>query len=107
MKSLLRTAAAATEVLISVACPTCSCEAAGNAEETIAVAGDTGPLAVRSPVHRDERIRTSQNGLGEFLFRDGTKFAVGGNSSVVVVSGSLWVSERMPLAAVCSPLLRT
>ena len=48
------------------------------------VAGDTGPLAVRSPVHRDERIRTSQNGLGEFLFRDGTKFAVGGNSSVVI-----------------------
>ena len=28
--------------------------------------------------------RTSQSGLGEFTFRDGTKFAVGGNSSVVI-----------------------
>ena len=49
-----------------------------------AVTGGTGPLAIRSPVHRDERITTSQSGLGEFTFRDGTKFAVGGNSSVVI-----------------------
>ncbi len=49
-----------------------------------AVTGGSGPLAIRSPVHRDERITTSQSGLGEFTFRDGTKFAVGGNSSVVI-----------------------
>ena len=49
-----------------------------------AVRGDAGPLAIRSPVYRDERITTSQSGLGEFTFRDGTKFAVGGNSSVVI-----------------------
>ena len=49
-----------------------------------AVTGGTGPLAIKSPVHRDERITTSQSGLGEFTFRDGTKFAVGGNSSVVI-----------------------
>src|SRR5690606_10206507 len=49
-----------------------------------AVTGDAGPLAKRSPVYRDERIRTSRSGLGEFIFRDGTKFAVGGNSSVVI-----------------------
>ena len=49
-----------------------------------AVTGATGPLAIKSPVHRDERISTSQSGLGEFTFRDGTKFAVGGNSSVVI-----------------------
>ena len=48
------------------------------------VTGDGGTLATRSPVHRDERIRTSSNGLGEFLFKDGTKFAVGGNSSVTI-----------------------
>ncbi|MEP9388845.1 FecR domain-containing protein [Mesorhizobium sp. KR9-304] len=48
------------------------------------VTGDRGTLATRSPVHRDERIRTSSSGLGEFVFRDGTKFAVGGNSSVVI-----------------------
>ena len=46
--------------------------------------GDGQPLAIKAPVHRDERIRTSADGLGEFLFRDGTKFAVGWNSSVVI-----------------------
>jgi hypothetical protein len=49
-----------------------------------AVTGGAGPLAIKSPVHRDERITTSLSGLGEFTFRDGTKFAVGGNSSVVI-----------------------
>ncbi len=48
------------------------------------VTGDGGTLSVRSPVHRDERVRTSSTGLGEFVFRDGTKFAVGWNSSVVI-----------------------
>jgi hypothetical protein len=48
------------------------------------VTGGGGTLAVRSPVHRDERIRTSGTGLGEFVFRDGTKFAIGWNSSVLI-----------------------
>lgn len=48
------------------------------------VSGDGRLLAVKSPVHRDERITTSSTGLGEFVFRDGTKFAVGMNSSIVV-----------------------
>ena len=48
------------------------------------VTGDGGALVTRSPVHRDERIRTSSSGLGEFVFQDGTKFAVGANSSVVI-----------------------
>ncbi|MEW9807522.1 FecR domain-containing protein [Mesorhizobium sp. ZMM04-5] len=48
------------------------------------VTGDGRTLAVKSPVYRDERIRTSAGGLGEFVFRDGTRFAVGGNSSVVI-----------------------
>ncbi|MET0574279.1 MAG: FecR domain-containing protein [Mesorhizobium sp.] len=49
-----------------------------------AVTGANGPLAVREPVHRDERIRTSASGLGQFVFRDGTKLAVGWGSSVVI-----------------------
>jgi hypothetical protein len=49
-----------------------------------AVTGEAGPLAIRSPVYRNERITTSPSGLGEFTFRDGTKFAVGGSSSVVI-----------------------
>lgn len=48
------------------------------------VTGDGRTLATKSPVHRDERIRTSSTGLAEFVFRDGTKFAVGWNSSVVI-----------------------
>jgi hypothetical protein len=48
------------------------------------VTGQDGPIAVNGPVHRDERIRTSQSGLGQFIFRDGTRLAVGWGSSVVV-----------------------
>ncbi|WP_064683203.1 FecR family protein [Rhizobium bangladeshense] len=48
------------------------------------VTGQAGPIEVNSSVHRDERIRTSQSGLGQFLFRDGTKLAVGWGSSVVI-----------------------
>ena len=49
-----------------------------------AVTGQNGPLVERAPVHRDERIKTSQSGLGQFVFRDGTKLAVGWGSSVVI-----------------------
>jgi len=48
------------------------------------VSGETGPMVVRSPVHKDERIRTSQSGLGQFIFKDGTKLAVGAGSTVVI-----------------------
>lgn len=48
------------------------------------VTGNGRTLATKSPVNRDERIRTSSAGLGEFVFRDGTKLAVGANSSVVI-----------------------
>ncbi|ARM89992.1 FecR family protein [Rhizobium sp. CIAT894] len=48
------------------------------------VSGQDGPIEVNTSVHRDERIRTSQSGLGQFLFRDGTKLAVGWGSSVVI-----------------------
>jgi len=49
-----------------------------------AVTGATGPLVVSAPVHRDERIRTSNTGLGQFVFLDGTKLAIGWGSSVVI-----------------------
>lgn len=48
------------------------------------VTGPAGPLAVDDPVHRDEQIRTSPSGLGQFTFRDGTRLAVGAGSSVVL-----------------------
>ena len=52
--------------------------------KTTVTGGGGRTLATQSPVLREERIRTSKSGLGEFVFRDGTKFAVGGNSSVVI-----------------------
>ena len=48
------------------------------------VIGDGTIIEYMAPVHRNERIQTSRTGLGEFLFRDGTQFAVGWNSSVVI-----------------------
>ena len=86
MRSLLRRASAAIAfIIIPTAIPAAAQEQVGQAMLIrTAVSGGSGPLSVRSPVYRDERIRTSRSGLGEFTFRDGTKFAVGGNSSVVI-----------------------
>ena len=85
MQSLLGLAVATTGIMLAGAAPAVSQERVGEAVLVkTSVTGDGGPVAVKSPVHRDERIRTSNTGLGEFLFRDGTKFAVGWNSSVVI-----------------------
>jgi hypothetical protein len=51
---------------------------------TVSVTGDAGPLSVSSPIHRDERIKTSSSGTGQFLFRDGTKLAIGPNSTLLL-----------------------
>jgi hypothetical protein len=51
---------------------------------TVTVSGDNGILRTSSAIHRDERIRASNSGQGQFEFRDGTKLAVGPNSSVVL-----------------------
>ena len=48
------------------------------------VTGDGRSLATKSPVHRDERIRTSNSGQGEFVFRDVTKLAVGLGTNIVI-----------------------
>jgi hypothetical protein len=48
------------------------------------VAGHSGELRKGSPIHRDERIRTNASGAGSFMFDDGTKLAIGPNSSVVI-----------------------
>jgi hypothetical protein len=48
------------------------------------VTGASGELKRSDPVNRDERIKTNNTGLGQFQFIDGTKLAVGPNSSIVV-----------------------
>jgi hypothetical protein len=84
--SPLRTAAiVATSVALCGPVPAIAAEQVGEAVLIrTAVTGQTGPLVVKDPVHRDERIRTSNSGLGQFVFRDGTKLAVGWGSSVVI-----------------------
>ncbi len=85
MRSLLSAAFATVVILAAATIPVLSQEQVGSATLIrTAVTGSSGPVVVKSPVYKDERIRTSQNGLGEFRFIDGTKFAVGGNSSVVI-----------------------
>jgi hypothetical protein len=48
------------------------------------VTGSGGELKRSDPVSRDERIKTNNTGLGQFQFIDGTKLAVGPNSSIVI-----------------------
>lgn len=48
------------------------------------VAGQGGPLSKGDAIFRDETIRSNASGVGAFVFVDGTKLAVGPNSSVVI-----------------------
>lgn len=67
------------------AAPAAAVEPIGKAVEIkTAVTGASGDVSINDPVFQDERIRTSKSGLGQFVFRDGTKLAVGWGSSVVV-----------------------
>ncbi len=85
MSSLARVGMAALGLALAATSLVSSAEQVGQAVLIkTAVTGANGPLSVRAPVHRDERIRTSNSGLGQFVFRDGTKLAVGWGSSVVI-----------------------
>ncbi|WP_271895674.1 FecR family protein [Candidatus Phyllobacterium onerii] len=78
-------AVAALSMMLSSPLPTMAAEPVGEAVLIkTEVTGGGGPIAVDTPVHRDEKIKTSQSGLGQFLFRDGTKLAVGWGSSVTI-----------------------
>ncbi|WP_457300976.1 FecR family protein [Phyllobacterium sp. P5_D12] len=78
-------AVAALSMMLLRPLPTMAAEPVGEAVLIkTEVTGGGGPIAVDTPVHRDERIKTSQSGLGQFLFRDGTKLAVGWGSSVTI-----------------------
>ena len=83
---VLRTAALALFALATVPNSALSeAEQIGTATRIkTSVNGDYGSVEVSEPVHRNERITTSKSGLGEFLFRDGTKLAVGWGSVVKI-----------------------
>ena len=85
MPSLRWAAIVALAATLNNTTPIAAAETVGKAVVIkTAVTGATGPLVVSAPVHRDERIRTSNTGLGQFVFLDGTKLAVGWGSSVVI-----------------------
>lgn len=69
---------------------------------TLRVTGQDGPIAKGGAIHRDESIRTNASGVGAFLFDDGTKLAVGPNSTVVIdsyVYGGAGTARRLTLGA--------
>lgn len=71
--------------LVCGATPLAAAESIGKAVHIkTAVTGASGELSVNDMVYQDERIKTSKSGLGQFVFRDGTKLAVGWGSSVVI-----------------------
>ncbi|MBP1857405.1 FecR family protein [Rhizobium herbae] len=76
---------AALGFLVCAATPLAAAESIGKAVHIkTVVTGASGDLSVNDAVYQDERIRTSKSGLGQFVFRDGTKLAVGWGSSVVI-----------------------
>ncbi|CAN7333248.1 FecR domain-containing protein [Pararhizobium sp. LjRoot235] len=80
-----RAVVVAFSLLLSAATPSVAAQSIGKAIHIkTAVTGASGELAVDDPVFQDERISTSRSGLGQFVFRDGTKLAVGWGSSVVI-----------------------
>lgn len=80
-----RVGVVASGFLVFGAAPAVAIEPIGKAVEIrTAVTGASGDVSINDPVFQDERIRTSKSGLGQFVFRDGTKLAVGWGSSVVV-----------------------
>ncbi len=84
-KAAKKAAAAATAFLASSVLAATAQEQVGQATLIkTSVTGGSGAIAVKSPIYRDERIRTSASGLGEFKFADGTNFAIGKSSSVVI-----------------------
>ena len=72
---------------VAFAAPAAAAVKVGEAVDiTVLVSGQDGAIARGGAIHRDERIRTNAAGVGAFLFDDGTKLAVGPNSSVVIDS---------------------
>lgn len=66
------------------------------------VSGQGGALGTGDAIHRDERIRTNPTGIGTFRLEDGTKLAVGANSSIVIddyVYGGGSTAKRLAISA--------
>jgi hypothetical protein len=72
-------------VISTIPCAAASAEQVGKVvRASVQVSGQAGALDKGDAIHRNERIRSNASGTGAFLFEDGTKLAVGPNSSIVI-----------------------
>jgi hypothetical protein len=72
-------------VIATIPCAVSASEQVGQVVRTsVKVSGQSGALAKGDAIHRNERIRSNASGTGAFIFEDGTKLAVGPNSSIVI-----------------------
>ncbi len=72
-------------IISTLPCSANASEQVGQVVRTsVQVSGQSGALTKGDAIHRNERIRSNASGTGAFIFEDGTKLAVGPNSSIVV-----------------------
>ena len=72
-------------VVSTMPCAAGASEQVGEVVRTsVQVSGQAGALSRGDAIHRNERIRSNASGTGAFIFEDGTKLAVGPNSSIVI-----------------------
>lgn len=72
-------------VFATLPCAVSASEQVGQVVRTsVQVSGQSGALAKGDAIHRNEQIRSNASGTGAFIFQDGTKLAVGPNSSIVI-----------------------
>jgi hypothetical protein len=72
-------------VIATIPCAAGASEQVGQVVRTsVQVSGQSGALTKGDSIHRNERIRSNASGTGAFIFEDGTKLAVGPNSSIVI-----------------------
>jgi hypothetical protein len=72
-------------VIATIPCAVSASEQVGQVVRTsVQVSGQSGALAKGDAIHRNERIRSNASGTGAFIFEDGTKLAVGPNSTIVI-----------------------
>jgi len=72
-------------IIATMPCGAIAAERVGQVVRTsVQVSGQAGVLTKGDAIHRNERIRSNASGTGAFIFEDGTKLAVGPNSSIVI-----------------------
>ncbi|MFN4140427.1 MAG: FecR domain-containing protein [Aestuariivirga sp.] len=84
-RSLFMLTCTVAAVIVAIPTGAIAAERVGEAVRiSVQVSGGGGALATGDAIHRDEKIRSNASGTGAFVFADGTKLALGPNSSIVI-----------------------